>query len=107
MGDEEAQRERENRKVKQIIVGTGPAGSALNLSSMEENRDLVFISVGERVMAWKAGPVPRNHGGVRGRHVHGALGKKKRVGYAKYLRMSPPSSPALTVINRIFFGRGE
>ena len=86
---EEAEAERERRKVKQIIVGTGPGGSALNLSSMEEDRDLVFISVGERVMAWKAGPVPKHlHGGVRARHKHGALGKKKRVGYAKYLRMS-------------------
>ena len=85
----DAETERERRKVKQIIVGTGPGGGALNLSSMEENRDLVFISVGERVMAWKAGPVAKHlHGGVRGRHMHGALGKKKRVGYAKYLRMS-------------------
>jgi hypothetical protein len=108
VGDVEA--ERESRKVKQIIVGAGPGGSAINLSSMEENRDFVFISVGERVMAWIAGPVPKNYGGVRGRHVHGALGKKKRVGYAKYLRMSPtppPSSPALTVTNRIFFRYGE
>lgn len=87
MGDAEAERERQ--KVKQIIVGTGPGGAALNLSPMEEDRDLVFIIVGERVMAWKAGPVPKHlHGGVRARHVHGALGKKKRVGYAKYLRMS-------------------
>jgi hypothetical protein len=87
VGDAAAERDR--RKVKQIIVGTGPGGSALNLSSMEEDRDLVFINVGERVMAWKAGPVPKHlHGGVRARHTHGALGKKKRVGYAKYLRMS-------------------
>ena len=91
VGEAEAEAERERRKVKQIIVGTGPGGAALNLSSMEEDRDLVFISVGERVMAWKAGPVPKHlHGGVRGRHIHGALGKKKRVGYAKYLRMSLP-----------------
>ena len=86
VGDAEAETERQ--KVKQIIVGTGPGGAALNLSSMEENRDLVFISVGERVMAWKAGPVPKHlHGGVRGRHMRGALGKKKRVGYTKYLGM--------------------
>lgn len=91
-GDAEAERER--RKVKQIIVGNGPGGGAPNLSSMEDDRDLVFISVGERVMAWKAGPVAKHlHGGVRGRHIHGELGKKKRVGYAKYLRMSSfPSS---------------
>ena len=89
VGDAEV--ERDKQKVKQIIVGTGPGGAALNLSStsMEEDRDLVFISVGDRVMAWKAGPVPKNlYGGVRARHVHGALGKKKRLGYAKYLRMS-------------------
>jgi hypothetical protein len=87
-GDAAAERDRQN--VKQIIVGTGPGGgAALNSSLMEEDRDLVFISVGDRVMAWKAGPVPKHlHGGVRARHVHGALGKKKRVGYAKYLRMS-------------------
>ena len=93
-GDAEAETER--RKVKQIIVGAGPGDAAPNLSPMEEVRDLVFISVGERVMAWKAGPVPKHpHGGVRGRHMHGALGKKKRVGYAKYLRMSlSPSHPS-------------
>ena len=85
---EDAEAERERRKVKQIIVGTGPGGPTFNLSSMED-RDIVFISVGERVMAWKAGPVPKHlHGGVRARHTHRALGKKKRVGYAKYLRMS-------------------
>ena len=81
--------ERDRQEVKHIIIGTGPVGTALNLSSMEEDRDLVFISVGEWVVAWKAGPVPKHlHGGVRARHTHGALGKKKRVGYAKYLRMS-------------------
>jgi WD40 repeat protein len=86
VGDAAAEKDRQ--KVKQIIVGTGAGGAALNLSSMED-RDLVFISVGERVMAWKAGPVPKYVlGGVRARHTHGALGKKKKVGYAKYLRMS-------------------
>ena len=86
--------ERDRQKVKQIIVGTGQGGASLSLSSsgklssMEEDRDLVFISVGERVMAWKAGPVPKYlHGGVRARYTHGSFGKKKRVGYAKYLRM--------------------
>ena len=88
-----AEAERDRQKVKQIIVGTGPSGAALNLSSIEEDRDVVFIIVGERVMAWKAGPVPKHlHGGVRSRHIHGTLGKKKRVGYAKYLRMSSPLS---------------
>ena len=105
VGDAEA--ERDKQKVKQIVVGTGPGGATLNSSSIstEEDRDLVFISVGERVMAWKAGPVPKHlHGGVRARHVHGALGKKKRLGYAKYLRMSLllPPSPRLLLMQFFF-----
>ena len=97
VGDAVAERSRQ--KVKQIIVGTGAGGAAPRLSSSgkvlsTEDRDLVFICVGERVMAWKAGPVPKHlHGGVRARHTHGALGKKKRVGYVKYLRMSLSPSP--------------
>lgn len=100
--DEAAAAERDKQKVKQIIVGTGPGPTAFNFTAsgnskdkasslMEEDRDLVFISVGERVMAWKAGPVPKHgHGGVRARHANGVLGvgRKKRLGYAKYLRMS-------------------
>lgn len=100
-GGEGDEAERDRQKVKQIIVGSGPGSAALNVipssnskdkfsSLMEENRDLVFISVGERVMAWKAGPVPKHgHGGVRGRHRNGVLGvgKKKRLRSAN-LRMS-------------------
>ena len=101
VGADEAAAERDRQKVKQIIVGTGPGSAALNLTSSgnlknkglstEEDRDVIFISVGERVMAWKAGPVPKyGHGGVRARHTHGAMaGKQKKLGYAKYLRMSP------------------
>ncbi|KAF8064241.1 WD40-repeat-containing domain protein [Lyophyllum atratum] len=49
----------------------------------------ILVSVGDRVLAWKAGPVPRTSaGGVRGRYAAGAVGKKKkdRNGTAKYLR---------------------
>ena len=94
---EDAEAERDRQKVKQIVVGSGPGGAALNFSSMEEDRDLVFISVGERVMAWKAGPLPKYlRGCVRGRHIQGALREKKRLGYAKYLRMNP-FPPALAI----------
>jgi len=37
--------------------------------------------VGDRVIVWKAGPVPKNGkgvGGVRGRNGIGAAGKRKR-----------------------------
>lgn len=102
VGDAAAERDRQ--QVKQIIVGTGAGRAALNLSSMEEDRDLVFISVGERVMAWKAGPVPKYVlGGVRARHTHGALGRRKKVGYAKYLRMSPFLFFWLMLTLHIFF----
>ena len=117
-GDEATERDRQ--KVKQIIVGTGPSSAALDSTSsgsskdkawspMEEDRDLVFISIGERIMAWKAGPVPKNgYGGVRARHTHGVLGvgRKKRLGYAKYLRMSLSSlSSALSVTNVIVINK--
>ncbi|KAF8153956.1 WD40-repeat-containing domain protein [Crassisporium funariophilum] len=70
----EAQRQRERQSVRHIV-----------LSPTE--RDILFVGVGDRVMAWKAGAVPRHaSGGVRGRHASGtAVGKKKRAG-GKYMR---------------------
>lgn len=51
-------------------------------------RDALFVGIGDRVMAWRAGPVPKSvPGGVRGRHSGGALGKKRALN-AKYLGMS-------------------
>lgn len=40
-------------------------------------KDVMFVGVGDRVMAWRAGPVPkRNSGGVRGRPSSSSLKKK-------------------------------
>ncbi|KAF9476903.1 hypothetical protein BDN70DRAFT_838574 [Pholiota conissans] len=48
-------------------------------------KDVLFVGVGDRVMAWRAGPVPKTSpGGVRGRHSGGALSKRKGIN-PKYL----------------------
>ncbi|KAG5643173.1 hypothetical protein DXG03_001377 [Asterophora parasitica] len=61
------------REVQQIIVGA--------------DGELLLVNVGEHVMAWKAGPVPRtNPGGVRGRHNGGGKRKKEKDGPAKYFQ---------------------
>ena len=60
----------ENKPVSQILIGP--------------ERELLLVSVGDRVMAWKAGPVPKNGrgaGGVRWRNGIGAAGKRKREGW--------------------------
>jgi hypothetical protein len=60
----------ENKPVSQILIGS--------------ERELLLVSVGDRVMAWKAGPVPKNGrgaGGVRWRNGIGAAGKRKREGW--------------------------
>ena len=63
----------ERESVRHILIST--------------ERDALFVGVGDRVMAWRAGPVPKNNpGGVRGRHSGGALGKKRALN-AKYLGM--------------------
>ncbi|KAG6890853.1 hypothetical protein C0992_012239 [Termitomyces sp. T32_za158] len=65
---------RENEPVRQIIIGP--------------EKQVLLVSVGERVLAWIAGPVSKpNSGGVRGRHTSGFAGKRKkdRTGAAKYL----------------------
>ena len=66
----------ENKPVSQILIG--------------RERELLLVSVGDQVMAWKAGPVPKNGkgvGGVRGRNGIGAAGKRKgeKGGAAKYI----------------------
>ncbi|KAF5375448.1 hypothetical protein D9615_007952 [Tricholomella constricta] len=66
---------REREPVRQIVVGL--------------EKELLLVGVGDMVMAWKAGPVPRKgSGGVRGRHSSGSIGKKKkdRHGVAKYMQ---------------------
>ena len=70
-----AEQARERQMVRHIIVSP--------------NKEVMFVGVGDRVMAWHAGPVPKHTaGGVRGRHTSGVVGKKKRSGNAKYLGMS-------------------
>ncbi|PPQ64115.1 hypothetical protein CVT24_008726 [Panaeolus cyanescens] len=49
------------------------------------DRDIVFMGIGDRVMAWQAGPVRKSTGGVRGRNTTGVVSKKKRSGNNKYL----------------------
>ncbi|KAG6908806.1 hypothetical protein DXG01_003253 [Tephrocybe rancida] len=65
---------REKEPVRQILVSPG--------------KDLLLVSVGDRVLACIAGPVPRiGSGGVRGRHASGSAKKKKeRIGEAKYMQ---------------------
>lgn len=64
----------ERERVKHILVSP--------------EKDILFVGVGDRVMAWRAGPVPKNSaGGVRGRHPGGALGKRK-ASNPKYLGKS-------------------
>ncbi|KAG6824534.1 hypothetical protein H0H92_006574 [Tricholoma furcatifolium] len=64
--------ERNNEPVRQIIIGP--------------EKETLLVSVADRVMAWVAGPVPKNSsGGVRGRHAVGAIKNKNREGTAKYL----------------------
>ncbi|GLB44562.1 putative ubiquitin-interacting motif containing protein [Lyophyllum shimeji] len=66
---------REREPVRQILLGP--------------EKEVLLVSVGDRVLAWKAGPVPKTSaGGVRGRHTFGAVGKKKkdRRDVAKYLQ---------------------
>ncbi|KNZ77303.1 F-box/WD repeat-containing protein pof10 [Termitomyces sp. J132] len=65
---------REIEPVNQILIGP-------------ENL-VLLVSVGNRVLAWMAGIVPKHSsGGVRGRHTPGSAGKKKKdkSGAAKFL----------------------
>ncbi|KAG6850382.1 hypothetical protein H0H93_013937 [Arthromyces matolae] len=66
---------REHEPVRQILVN--------------QEKQVMMVSVGDRVLAWVAGPVSKNSpGGVRGRHTSGSAGKKKKDknGTAKYLQ---------------------
>lgn len=68
---------REREFVRQILLGP--------------EKEVILVNVGDRVLAWKAGPVPRQGGGgVRGRNSIGVVGKKKKDnhGVAKYIRES-------------------
>ena len=64
--------DRAREAVRQILVG--------------QEKGVMVVSVGDRVLAWKAGPAPNHHrGGVRGRHSSGPIPKKKDShGGAKY-----------------------
>ncbi|KAG6868475.1 hypothetical protein C0993_002240 [Termitomyces sp. T159_Od127] len=67
--------EREHEPVRQIIIGP--------------EKQVLLVSVAERVLAWIAGPVPKyNSGGVRGRNTSGFAGKRRKdkSGAAKYLQ---------------------
>ena len=75
--------EREN--VKHILVSQG--------------KDVLFVGVGDRVVCWRAGPVPKsNSGGVRGRYSGGALGKKKGA-HAKYQSMHDSNALAFFIFD--------
>lgn len=51
-------------------------------------KEVLVVSVGDRILAWKAGPVVGGGGGVRSRHSVGNPGKKnKDKSTAKYLSM--------------------
>ncbi|KAG6872680.1 hypothetical protein C0995_007658 [Termitomyces sp. Mi166 len=66
---------RENEPVRQILIGP--------------EKQILLVSVGDRVLAWMAGPVPKlSPGGVRGRHTSGSTGKRRKdkSGAAKYLQ---------------------
>lgn len=62
---------REREAVKHILVSP--------------DNEVLFVSVGDNIMAWQAGQVAKTGaGGVRGRHSSGTLQKKQRTGPAKY-----------------------
>lgn len=64
--------ERDRKVVTQILIGP--------------EKDVLMASIGDRVLAWKAGPVLANGSGVKSRHSTGEAGKKKKdKGAAKYL----------------------
>ncbi|KAJ3506819.1 hypothetical protein NLJ89_g6654 [Agrocybe chaxingu] len=61
----------ERERVRQIVVNA--------------EKDAVFVAAGDRILAWKAGPVSKkNTGGVRNRHTSGVLRAKQRSGGGKY-----------------------
>jgi len=67
MNSEEMERQRREREKVRILL-LGP------------DKDLLFMGIGDRVVAWKAGPVPKYiKAGVRGRNVSG-WGRGKRSG---------------------------
>lgn len=64
-----------DESVRQILVGP--------------EREVLMVSVEDRVMAWRAGAVPKSGGGgAKGKNKAGIVGKKKKDGTAKYYRES-------------------
>jgi WD40 repeat protein len=67
---------RERDEVSQILLGP--------------EKEMLFVAVGDRLLAWRAGPVGKSGpGGVRGRHAPGSRVTKKmkeKHAAAKYLR---------------------
>ena len=64
-----AERSRERQMVRHIIVSP--------------DRGVMFVGVGESIMAWYAGPVTKHTaGGIRGHHTSGVVDKKQRSGTA-------------------------
>ncbi|KAF9528811.1 hypothetical protein CPB83DRAFT_299653 [Crepidotus variabilis] len=66
--------QREWEKVRQIVLG--------------QDKDVIFVGVGDKVMAWKAGPISKyasgKHGGVRGRNTSGVLPRKQHISTSRY-----------------------
>ncbi|TFK37552.1 hypothetical protein BDQ12DRAFT_684853 [Crucibulum laeve] len=63
---------RERESVTQILVGP--------------EKEVLCVAVGDRVLSWRAGSVPKsNSGGVRGRNITGTVSKKKKAA-GKYLQ---------------------
>ncbi|KAF9463406.1 WD40-repeat-containing domain protein [Collybia nuda] len=48
-------------------------------------KEVLVASIGDRILAWKAGPVTGIGGGLKGRHSTGEAKRKKGQGIAKYI----------------------
>jgi WD40 repeat protein len=70
------------------VHGDGREREAVSQILMGPEKEVLLVAVGDRVLAWCAGPVGKNgSGGVRGRHAPGSrVNKKTRHTAAKYLR---------------------
>ncbi|KAJ7130828.1 hypothetical protein C8R43DRAFT_896155 [Mycena crocata] len=70
------------RKRAPALVGVPPESTAVRQIVLGPEKEVLLVAVGDRILAWRAGPVPR--GGFKTRP--GAPGKKKeqRAGQSKY-----------------------
>ncbi|KAJ7077305.1 hypothetical protein B0H15DRAFT_789790 [Mycena belliarum] len=69
------------RKRPALHIGGPPEDPAVRQIVLGPEKEVLLVAVGDRVMAWRAGPVPR--GGLK---MRGAPGKKRdqRMGTSKY-----------------------